>query len=233
MRQFVAWRRCSTGATVDAMKTLRIVTPLVVLGLSLLAACGTDTPSGPPGGPVAGPADTHCGAIRQPWTQAVCQKPLTDAGAATDGAIDLDADLGDAQKHVIDGSTHDEDGGSEYGPTLYGSSGADDDCKFDFSWTSTPIRKDTDVTFTVDVSSRFDGAKTVAANPYPEVYLDSTHPAPNAGTKVTDLGNGRYSVGPVRFDRAGRWTVRFHVYENCIDGPESPHSHVAFFVDVP
>jgi hypothetical protein len=45
---------------------------------------------------------------------------------------------------------------------------------------------------------------------------------------------GTYSVGPVRFDQAGRWFVRFHFYETCSDAPEdSPHGHVAFWVDVP
>ncbi|CAN5765198.1 hypothetical protein BH09MYX1_BH09MYX1_31670 [soil metagenome] len=227
------------------MKRLRFLVPSLALALTAVVACSDDTPTGPPGGPVQGTADSHCGITKNTWTQAVCQNPPKDGGvsdaAALDAAADATVDAGisdsssDAQKHEVDGAPHDEDAGAggDYGETLYNASGADDDCKFDFAWSSTPIYKDTDVTFTVDITSRFDGAKPVAADPYPEVFLDATHPAPNSGTKSKDLGNGRYSVGPVRFDRAGRWTVRFHVYENCIDSEESPHCHVAFYVDVP
>jgi hypothetical protein len=33
---------------------------------------------------------------------------------------------------------------------------------------------------------------------------------------------------------AGRWNVRFHMYEQCSDLTEdSPHGHITFFVDVP
>jgi hypothetical protein len=42
-----------------------------------------------------------------------------------------------------------------------------------------------------------------------------------------------YEGGPLRFDQPGRWVVRFHFYESCNDSEVSPHSHVAFFVDVP
>src|SRR6266540_1855172 len=46
-------------------------------------------------------------------------------------------------------------------------------------------------------------------------------------------GSGKYAVGPITFDTAGRWTVRFHMYDECADAPDSPHSHVAFYVEVP
>jgi hypothetical protein len=42
-----------------------------------------------------------------------------------------------------------------------------------------------------------------------------------------------FQGGPLRFDRSGRWVVRFHFYEDCNDGESSPHGHIAFFVDVP
>jgi hypothetical protein len=36
------------------------------------------------------------------------------------------------------------------------------------------------------------------------------------------------------FDQSGRWVVRFHYFETCSDVPEdSPHGHVAFYIDVP
>jgi len=36
------------------------------------------------------------------------------------------------------------------------------------------------------------------------------------------------------FDKSGRWVVRFHFFESCSDVPDdSPHGHVAFYIDVP
>jgi hypothetical protein len=47
-------------------------------------------------------------------------------------------------------------------------------------------------------------------------------------------GSGHYKVTPVKFDAAGRWVLRFHLYEDCSDlSEDSPHGHVAFYVDVP
>jgi hypothetical protein len=70
----------------------------------------------------------------------------------------------------------------------------------------------------------------------PEVFLTEIHPAPNSNvtTKEVPAGSGTYQVGPIVFDAPGLWTVRFHFYEECSDEPEdSPHGHIAFFVDVP
>jgi len=58
--------------------------------------------------------------------------------------------------------------------------------------------------------------------------------APNTRPITKIISPGVYSVGPVRFDQAGRWTVRFHFFETCLDAREdSPHGHAAFYVDVP
>jgi hypothetical protein len=116
---------------------------------------------------------------------------------------------------------------------MYNQSGADDDCKYDVSWTSTAIYRDTDATFTVTVKARSDGKPVLGAAPDSEVFLDTTHGAPNVGTKTTDKGNGVYDIGPIRFDRAGQWTVRYHFFDVCIDGTSSPHGHAAFYVNVP
>jgi hypothetical protein len=178
-----------------------------------LFAC-TSTPSGPAGGAVSGAQDSHCGSTKQPVSQASCQNP-PDAGA-TDGG-----------KPAEDGGT------SDYGEPMYNQSGVEDECKYDMSWTSTPVYRDTDVTFTLTVKNRVDGTGTTKAEPDIEAFLDATHPAPNSGSKTTETGNGVYTIGPIRFDRAGRWTVRFHVFDGCIDGPTSPHGHAAFYVDVP
>jgi hypothetical protein len=31
----------------------------------------------------------------------------------------------------------------------------------------------------------------------------------------------------------GKWSVRFHIREDCLDGADSPHGHGAFFINVP
>ena len=51
--------------------------------------------------------------------------------------------------------------------------------------------------------------------------------------KATETSPGTYTYGPIRFDASGKWTVRFHLYEDCVDGDTSPHGHAAFFVTVP
>ena len=196
----------STHARVGALAAAAIV-------LSLLA-CTSSTATGPAGGRVLGPQDSHCGSTRQLTSKSACQ---------------VSADAG-----VADAATPAEDGGtSEYGIPMYNQSGADDECKYDVSWTSTAVYKDTDVTFTLTLKTLVDGAPSVGAEPNTEVFLDTTHPAPNAGTKTTDQGAGVYSIGPIRFDKPGRWTVRFHFFDACVDGVESPHGHAAFYVDVP
>ena len=187
-----------------------------LFSVALVAACTSTTPSGPAGGAVSGAQDTHCGTTKVTINQASCQKPTGDAGA------------GDAGMPMDDAGT-----GSDMGETMYNQSGADDDCKYDVSWTSTPIYKDTDATFTLTVKARADGKPVTGAEPDSEVFLSDTHAAPNAGAKTTDKGNGVYEIGPIRFDRAGKWTVRFHFFDVCSDGPDSPHGHAAFYVNVP
>jgi hypothetical protein len=45
---------------------------------------------------------------------------------------------------------------------------------------------------------------------------------------------GTYTLGPLRFDKKGKWTLRYHIRGDCVDLTEdSPHGHVAFFLDVP
>jgi hypothetical protein len=65
-------------------------------------------------------------------------------------------------------------------------------------------------------------------------YCDdqSTHLGPGSGAKLTEGPPGTY-VGPVAFDQAGQWTVRFHFFESCTDAPTAPHGHVAFHITVP
>ena len=64
--------------------------------------------------------------------------------------------------------------------------------------------------------------------------LDDIHPTPSVNVISMESAGGNYKVGPVKLDQSGRWVVRFHFYETCSDIPEdSPHGHVAFYVDVP
>jgi hypothetical protein len=178
----------------------------------LLSACGqpqTASDAGPAGGFVQGALDTHCtqpdgGAIIQATSMAVCHLVAADAGAA------------------------------DFPPPGYNSEGDDNDCKYHLKVSSTAVRQNQDVTFTVVGTNKTDGTPMTGADTMLEGFLSDTHPAPNSGITTTESPNGTYAVGPVKFDAPGRWTVRFHFFHHCTDvADDSPHGHVAFYVDVP
>jgi hypothetical protein len=187
----------------------RILAALLVMGaLAVAAACGSSSGGGPTGGPVSGPLDTHCS--------------LPDGGViaqVTDLSVcHLPADAGP----------------TDYGATMYNSAGDDDDCKYHVSFTETPIRPNQNVTFTVTATTKIDGQPETGANILAEVFLNDTHPAPNSGQTTTEKPGGVYDIGPIVFDAQGRWTVRFHLHEDCQDATDdSPHGHAAFYIDVP
>jgi len=163
---------------------------------------------GPAGGPVSGALDTHC-TLPDGGTMVTVVDPaacqISDGGVVTD-----------------------------YGATMYNSEADDDDCKYHVKMTASPVYENTDVNFTVVATKKADGTPATGAKVDGEVFLDTTHPAPNSGQKVTESPPGTYKVGPIRFDKAGQWTVRFHLYEQCDDSVEgSPHGHAAFFIAVP
>ena len=135
---------------------------------------------------------------------------------------------------------------ADYGDTLFNASGKDDDCKYQVSWTSTPIRKGQNVTLTVTTSNSMTGkpleripsqrvGATALSRVEPYIPCDPTHLPPSAdlSAPITETKPGVFEVGPVVFDKSGRWAVRFHFYEECLDSETSPHGHAAFFVDVP
>jgi hypothetical protein len=157
------------------------------------------------GGPVVGEADTHCGSTFVTTNSADCHATAT------------------------------EDGGTPEVPEVrYNSAADDDDCKYHVVSSASPITQNADVSFSVTVTKKSDGSKATGANAGLEAFLSSTHPAPNSGVKTTENSPGVYTIGPVRFDAPGRWTVKYHLYESCTDFVEtSPHGHVSFFVDVP
>ncbi len=191
----------------------------VLAVLAAGAGCqDSGTGTGPTGGPVMGPMDTHCqGTVGTPIVQVTnqgdCHPTLDLAGPQPDMA----------------GS-----GGSQYGDTLYNAEGNDDDCKYHVKFTVSAVRQSTPVTFTVIGTNLTTNQPVTGANVYPEVFLSDTHPAPNAGSMTSESPPETYTVGPVKFDASGMWTVRFHFFESCSDVfDDSPHAHAAFYINVP
>jgi hypothetical protein len=208
------------------LRSTQVFRAALVLGTSVLvAACSSKTSdTGSSGGvgatstaaAVAGAADTHCAG--QPVVvvdEAVCHNPPADPDA---GATPTD---GGAMPMA------------EFGATLYNSEGDDDDCKYHAKWQSTTVALNTDVTLSLNVTTLSDNKPLTGAKPYAEIYLSDTHGAPNTPVATTEVAPGSYTIGPVRFDARGTWTVRFHFRSDCDDSPTSPHGHVAFFVKVP
>lgn len=184
-------------------------------------ATGTGGHTGDPGGPVKGVADAHCGGKSQVTSEASCHLTEPGTGGGGGGTTTSTGAGGDADV-------------SDYGPTLENAEGDDDDCKYHVAWTATDIYANTDVTFTVVITTKTDGKPVAVGEVDAEAFLNDTHPAPNSDTKVSESPSGTYTIGPVRFDKAGKWTVRFHIHEECTDlSEDSPHGHVAFFVNVP
>lgn len=180
---------------------------LSALVLAVVWACsGTDR--GPAGGPVSGQLDKHC--------------TLPDGGPQVQPTSQASCQIGG------------DAGTPTYGDTMFNAEADDDDCKYHLKFTTTPVYENTDVNFTVTATTKSDGLPATGANLDAEVYLNDTHPAPNSGQHTTESPPGTYKVGPIRFDKAGRWTVRFHLFEQCLDSvPDSPHGHAGFFIEVP
>ena len=196
----------------------------VVFAIAATSACSskdsTPTTPGPSGGPVSGTKDAHCGAKTQVVNAASCAPPPTgDAG--TDGSP---SDTGTADA-----------AGEGYPPTMFNDEGDDDDCKYHVKWSSASIHANEDDSFTVAITTKSDGKAATGAPIRVEAFLTDTHPAPNTAQLSKETSTpGTYTVGPIRFDASGKWTVRFHFHEECVDSLEdSPHGHAAFFVNVP
>jgi hypothetical protein len=165
------------------------------------------------GGPGTGPTDDHCNGDSGPIVQptGTCQSDVADAGGAADG------------------------GAEETTPGPWGgTSSSDDDCKYDVTYSVTPICENQDVTFTVTLKSRVTHSGVTGASPYLEVLDPDGIPAAEGAQTPTETSPGTYEIKPIRFNKKGKWTVRFHFFETCSDAPEdSPHGHAAFFIDVP
>lgn len=200
--------------------TMRIVTLAGALVALTMVGCDDDTGNAGAdmamtcsGGPVAGAPDDHC----------------TDDGGTHVVSVDkaqCTVDAGDAG------------GGSDNGDIQLGSSGYDDDCKYAVSFTVDGVCESSDTFFTVTLKNAPDGTPVTGgtangAQFRPEVFLDTTHPANTSKSTTVETSAGVYKVGPIQFDKKGRWTVRFHFFEECTDSETSPHGHAAFFIDVP
>lgn len=176
-----------------------------------------DTECASASGPVAGPADSHC---RDDDGQSLTQ---TIGMCRADGGDDVGAG-GDG-------------GADEEYQTLYGFQGYDDDCKYGVLFENSCVALNQPVTFKVTLTRKSDGAPATGATPdSPEIFLldDPSHISPSNNIKAPESPSGVYSIGPIVFDRSGRWVVRFHFFEECSDVPEdSPHGHAAFYIDVP
>jgi hypothetical protein len=152
-----------------------------------------------------------------------------DAGAGDDGGATGDDGGGGGDAGDIGNC-----GDPGFGATMYGTSGADDDCKYDVSWVSDPICENQNVYFTVTVTYRSGHTPVTGANAQPDVVLNCNHLIPNHPSETSpEISPGVYKVGPIVFDQAGRWVFRLHFFETCNDTPDSPHGHAAFYVDVP
>jgi hypothetical protein len=226
-----------------------ILAPILSAAAFVTLGCSSSnsgTGATAPIGEITGPPDNHCAngdggltvqsigvcqvidPARVPAPSSTCDVTFSQDGGAAAG--DLDASVtADAAAPT-----------SDYGPTMYGSAGNDDDCKYYVSWISTPIVEKADTYFTMTAIRLQDMAPATCAGVIPDVSLDptdggfSTHGVPAPPNPSPEIAPGVYKVGPIRFDEPGTWTVRFHLFEECGDNlDDSPHGHAAFFVKVP
>jgi hypothetical protein len=166
-----------------------------------------------PGAATPGAKDSHCGSNVVVASQADCHP--ADASVSEPPSDDAGA------------------GGSDFGDTMYGTEGDDDDCKYHVTWTSTALCSDQDIYFTVKLTNKSDGSVVKGATPEPDITLNDSHPGLTEKSKSVESPDGTYKIGPVKLDASGKWTVRFHFFDTCTDSETSPHGHAAFFVTVP
>jgi hypothetical protein len=180
---------------------------LLLVGFPLFAAgCGSSS-DGPVGGPVPGALDDHCSGV-----PVVVVNPASCTATPPVG--------GDTAEPAV----------------LYNAEGNDDDCKYHVSFSSTPVRLNQNVTFTVTVTAldpATPNAPVTGADPSIEGTLGDLHALPNTNPVTKTTAPGTYTIGPVKFDQSGQWVTRFHFSEDCADLPDSPHGHVAFYLNVP
>jgi hypothetical protein len=200
----------------------------VSLATALGIACSDDDPSGGQcvggDGAVAGEPANHCidetgMQRREPIGACITEPNLSD-----DFSAPFEAD------HEEDHEEEDDH------PVLTGREADDDNCKYHVRFENTCVAVNQPVTFTLSLTRLIDnapGTGTVPSNP--EIFMESDgHVSPGNDITATESSPGTYEIGPVIFDAPGRWVVRFHYFDNCSElQADSPHSHVAFYIDVP
>ena len=214
----VACSNVHVGGTVRSALRLTLVCSLLLA----VVECKSDSQSisnmgatcDMPGKATKGPADNHCGSDVTMVDTAICESTGMDMTAS-------DEDAGA------------EDPGADFGETMYGMEGDDDDCKYHMVWSSTPLCQDGDVYFTIELTYKSDGTPVTGATPDPDITLNDSVPADTADAEAEETSDGIYRLGPVRFTQSGDWTVRFHVFDQCPDSEQSPHGHAAFYVTIP
>lgn len=190
--------------------------------MALTPACGGDDDdssanNAATGGPVKGATDNHC---------------VDTQGKDIIQSVDFS--VCPSTKHRAISPRHGDE--EHYGTTLYNDSGSDDECKFDVSISAENVRIDSDSTISLSLTTRETNKAATGAKPYIEAFLDDTHPLPGATPTGEETSDGEYKFSNVKFDASGRWTVRFHFYGDCETtamASTEPHSHVAFYMDVP
>jgi len=243
------------GATASTVVAFVVIAACNKASTSVPLLCTTPVPEIPdaaalvdasavcaePGGAWVGPADTHCdeadgGELRQPTAvPGCCALAPADAGADDSGYSETCSNY-----TVVSGPDNGTCCTNEYNPTMWNTRGSDDDCKYDVSWSSTPVCLGAPVYFTVHANFRVDattfgsGPPLTGAAPLIEAVLDCNTPASVTQPPPVEFQPGVYQVGPIVFPDPGVWSVRFHFNEHCNDlVPDSPHGHAAFWVLVP
>jgi len=115
----------------------------------------------------------------------------------------------------------------------WGSAAADDSCKYDLAFSTTPITRGADVEFPLTATSRDDAAFVGGAQPVVEVTPPTGTPLPTSGQQWSEDPGGFYRVGPVRFDEPGRWRVTVRLFPQCSTLGASPRAQATFWLDVP
>lgn len=222
-------------------------------GLCLLAAVGalgvacSDDDAEPGGGQciggegaVAGEPDAHC--VADDGSEVVQAIGICATGGAAEEGEEHEHEEGEehaeGEEHEHEeGEEHEHEEGEHEHPILFGREADDDDCKYHVRFENTCVAVNEPVTFTLSLTRKFDGMPGAGTNPaYPEVFFASedTHISPSTNITAIERSPGTYDIGPIVFDRSGRWVIRFHYFESCSDLPaDSPHGHVAFYIDVP
>jgi len=197
---------CAKGSRLPRpTATSSLALALAVLGLGA-AGCGSSGPEGPVGGPVVGALDDHCAGVTPIVVNPASCHATPPAGDP-----------------------------AEENPIHYNAESDDDDCKYHVSFTASPIRLNQNVTFKVTVTALAGamGPVTKAAASLAGT-LDNSVAIANTDPKTTESPPGTYTITPVKFPRAGRWVITYHLFEDdCVDVPDSPHGHASFYIDVP